>query len=134
MFLNILDFRTTVQLIQVIIICLVYYLSIIVLWGFSYHLCIVYCSLVCLHLSDQHSFILKLVLGCASKLSVGHIQSWHTGLLPSQVCVRSWRGCWLGVHTCLLQWIDFLDLKPPSSSLSKPYFVDCWLVCIIFIG
>ena len=27
-----------------------------------------------------------------------------------------------------------LDLKSPSSYSSMPYFFDCWLVCIIFIG
>ena len=127
-------FRTTVQLIQVIIICLVYYLSIIVIQSFSCHLCMFDCWPVCLHWSDQRSLILKLVLWCARKLSVGRIQSGHTYLIPPQVCVRLWWGWWLGVHTCLLQLIDLLDLKPPSTSLSKPYFVDCWLLCIIFIG
>ena len=29
--------------------------------------------------------------------------------------------------------ISFLDLRYPSTSLMKPFFVHCWLVCIIFI-
>ena len=28
---------------------------------------------------------------------------------------------------------SFIDLKPPSSSSFNPSFVDCWIVCIIFI-
>ena len=49
-------------------------------------------------------------------------------------CVRSWRGWQLGVQACLLQLVALLNLKYSSSSLFKPFFVDCWLVCFIFIG
>ena len=37
---------------------------------------------VCLHSSDQHSLILKLVIGCISRFSMGPIQTGHTGFLP----------------------------------------------------
>ena len=65
---------------------------------------------------------------------VGHIQTRNIYLPPPQVCGRSSQGCWLCVWTCLLQLIDFFGVKHLSSSSFKPYFVDCWLVCIIFIG
>ena len=68
------------------------------------------------------------------KLSVGCIQNEHTDFLPPHVFGRSWRGCRLGVHTCLLQLIALIDLKTPSSYSFNNYFVDCWPVCIIFIG
>ena len=76
---------------------------------------------------------LKRFPGCVRKLSVGCTQKRHTYLLPPQVCVRLWRGCWLGVKTCLLQLIAFIDLKSTSSSLFKYSFVDCRLLCIIFV-
>ena len=38
------------------------------------------------------------------------------------------------LSSIVLWSISMLDLKSPSSSLFKPSFVDCWLVCIIFIG
>ena len=44
------------------------------------------------YLLDHYSLILKLVLRCDCKLSVGCIQTGHTYLLPPQVCGRSWRG------------------------------------------
>ena len=78
--------------------------------------------------------ILKLVLRCDWKLSVGRIQTGHTNLLPPQVCGRSWRECRLGVHTCLLQLIALLDIKHPSNYSFEHSFVYYWLVCIIFIG
>ena len=42
----------------------------------------------------------EIVLGCDSKFSVGLIQNRHTDLISSKVCVRSWRGCQLGVCKC----------------------------------
>ena len=48
----------------------------------------------------QNSLILKLVLGCVGKLSVGPIQNRHMDLLPPQVCGRFWQGCRLGVCKC----------------------------------
>ena len=86
-----------------------------------------------LHWLYYHSLILKLVPGCVSKLSVGRIQTVHKDFLPLQVFGRSWQGRQLCVQTCLLQLIALLDLKSPSSSFSNPYFVYCWIVCIIFI-
>ena len=133
-FWQILIFQTTLKPIQVIIISLIYYSSSIFLWSFSYHICVVDFWPVCLHWSDQRSLILKLVIGCGRKLSVGHIQNGHKYLLPPQVCGKLRQGCRLGVHTCLLQLISLLDLKSSSSSSFKPSFVDFWLVCIIFIG
>ena len=55
-------------------------------------------------------------------------------LLPPHVCGRLWRWCRLSVQTCLLQLIYHLDLNFPSSYLCQPYFVDCWILRIIFIG
>ena len=78
--------------------------------------------------------ILKLVLRCVRKLSVGCIQTGYTELLPLQVCKRLWQGLRLGFQTCSLQLIYLLDLKYPSSSPFKPYFVGFLFVCIIFIG
>ena len=66
-------------------------------------------------------------------ICLGRIKTGRMDLLPPQVCGRSWQGFWLGVQNFLLQLIVFLDLKSPSSYLFKPHFVDCWLVCIIFI-
>ena len=110
------------------------YSSSIVLWSFIYHICVVYCWPFCYHWLDQCSFILKLPLGCYWKISVGHIQIGYTDLFPPQVCGRSVREFRLDVQTFLLQLIAFLDIKYPSSSSFKPSFVDCWLMCIIFIG
>ena len=120
-FLLFLISRTTVQMIQVIIISLVYNSPITDLWVFSYHLCIVDFWHFCFRWSDQSSLILKLFPGCDWKLSVGHIQTGHTYFLT------------LCVHNCSLQLIALLDLKYPSSYSFKPYFY-CLLVCIIFIG
>ena len=42
---------------------------------------------------------------------------------------------WMIYLSIIFLWsFTFLDIKYPSSSLFKPSFVDCWLVCIIFIG
>ena len=119
-----LIYQTTVKPIKVIIISLAIFLSIIVLWGFCCHLCVVACWPVFYNWLDQSSLILKLFLGCDSKFSVGHIQTVHTDFLPPQVFVRSWIGCWLGVHNCFLQMIYFIDKKSPSSSSFEPSFVD----------
>ena len=54
-------------------------------------------------------------------------------LLPPQVCGRLWLGCRLVVCTCLHQLIALIFLKYPSISLLNNSFVDCLLVCIIFI-
>ena len=67
------------------------------------------------NLLDRSSLTMKCFLGCVRKLSVGHIQTGHTGLLPPHVCGRLWQGCWLGVHNFLNQLIAFPDLKYPSS-------------------
>ena len=48
---------------------------------------------------DQRSFILKLVLGCDWKFSLGRIQTGHMDLLPSQACERLWWGCCFFVIT-----------------------------------
>ena len=125
--------QTTVQPKQVIIISSICYLAGIILWGFSYHICVIDCWTVCYYLSDKCSLVLKLVLMRVSKFSVSRIQTGHTDLLPPQVCVRSWQGCRLGVQNCSLQCIDLIDLKYPSRYLFNPYFVGGWLVCFIFI-
>ena len=39
----------------------------------------------------------------------------------------------VGFSEFLLWFIALVDLKYPSISLFKPYFVDCWLVCNLFI-
>ena len=106
---------------------LIIYLSNIVLWIFSYHIWVVDCWPFFPHWTDQRSLNLKLVLGWDWKVSVGCIQTIHMYLLSAYVCGRSYIGCRLGVQTCLLQFIDLLYLKSPSSSLFKPSFVDFWL-------
>ena len=68
------------------------------------------------------------------KLYVGCIQNRNLFFLPPHVCGRFWQWCRLSVQTCLLQLIYPLDLNFPSSYLCHPYFVDCWLLRIIFIG
>ena len=107
----------------------------VLLFGF---LVIIFVSLIvdlfiCIDRISVHWYQ-KLSLGVIWKFSVGRIQIGHTDFLPPQVCGRSWQGCLLGVLTCLLQLIAFIDLKYPSSSSLKHYFVDFWPVCIIFIG
>ena len=109
------------------------FLSSIVLWGLSYHICVVDCWHVCLYWLYQRLLILKLVPGCDWKLSVGCIQTVNTNLITPQIFGRLWLGCWLGVQPCSLKFIYLLDLKLSSSSSFKPSFVDCWLVCIIYI-
>ena len=44
------------------------------------------------YLLDKSLLILKLVLGCVSKLSVRHIQTVHTNFPPLHICGRLWRG------------------------------------------
>ena len=122
-FLIFFIYWTTVQPIQVVIISSVYYLSSIVLWVFSCHICVVGFWPVCLHWSGQHSLILKIFPVCVRKLSVGCIQTGHTYLLPLRVCGRLWLGWWLGVQTCLLQLIHLLYLKYPSSFLFTHFFI-----------
>ena len=50
------------------------------------------------------------------KLSVGHIQTRRTDLIPLQICGRLWRGFRLGVQNFLFQFNALLDIKFPSSS------------------
>ena len=59
------------------------------------------------YLLDQRSLILKLVLGCDWKLSVGHIQTGHAYFLPVQVCGRLCQG-WRFFLFHLLQSIHLL--------------------------
>ena len=125
---------TKVKLIQVVIVYLIISSSSIFIWSFSHNICVVACWPVCSQWSYNRSSILKLLFGCDWKLSVGHIQTVHVNLLPPQFFRRSWRFLWLVVQTCLLQFISLLELKSPLSSSSKISFVDCWLLCIMFIG
>ena len=73
---------TTVKPIHVIIISSIICSSSIVLWGFSYCICIVGCIPVCSHWLDQRVLILKLVPGCVCNFFVGRIQTGHADLLP----------------------------------------------------
>ena len=123
--------RTTVKMIQFIIISLVIYSSSIVPWSFSCHFCVIYCWPVCLHWSDKCSLILKLFLRFGCKVSVVYIQTGLTYFLSPQVCGRSCRGFQLGVQTFLLQLIDSLGLKYPSRSSLKPFFSI--LTCVYHI-
>ena len=109
--------------VNVIIISLVYYDLMTILWCISYHIHVVDFLPVCLHWSDQSSLILKLVIRCNWTFSLGHIQTGLTDFLPLQVCGRSWWGCRLGIQTCLLQLIAFLDPKYSSSSPRMPSFL-----------
>ena len=129
-----LDAQTTFQLLQVIIISMTYYLSSIVIWSFSYHILSFNCLPVCSHLSYRNSLKLKLVLGCISKSYVGRIQTGHTDFIPPHFCGRPWQGYQLYVDNFSHQLIAFLDMKSPSSYLLNNYFIDCWILCIIFIG
>ena len=87
-----------------------------------------------LNWSNQRSLILNIFHRWGCKFSVGCIQTWHMDFLTLQVCRILWQGCRLGVQTCSIKLVAFLDIKYPSSSLLKPSFVYFWLVCIIFIG
>ena len=71
-----------------------------------------------MHWLYQRPFILELVLECVRKFSMGCIQTGHMYLLPPQVFGRSWRGFWLGVKTCSLQLVSFIDIKHFSSYFS----------------
>ena len=62
-----------------------------------------------LHLLDQRSLILKLIIRCDYKLSVVHTQIGHTDLLPQQACGRSWRGWQFCIFTCHYQLIDWIQ-------------------------
>ena len=57
---------------------------------FFYHLYVVDLWHMRSHWSDQHSFILKLVLRCDCKFSVGHIQTRNIYFLLLYVCGRLW--------------------------------------------
>ena len=57
-------------------------------------------DLCVLYLLGNRTLILKLVLGCDRKFSVGSIQTGHTDLLPPQACGRLWRGCQFFYCTC----------------------------------
>ena len=100
---------TKFQPFQVIIIYTIYYPSSIVLWGFSYHFCVVDCWPVCLHYSDQSPLILKPVLGRVIKFSVGRIQPGYTYFYPPQVCGRSWQV--FRFFTCHYQYIDWIQVN-----------------------
>ena len=67
-------------------------------------------------------------------MSVRHIQTQYTYLIPPQVCWRLWQGCRSGVQAYLHQFIAWLHLKHVSSYLFKTSFLDCWLICISFTG
>ena len=84
--------------------------------------------------SDQRSLILKLVLGCSDKLSLGRIKPRHMYLLLPHLCGWSCKGWRVGVKNCVIQLIALLDLRSPSSSSFKTSFVYYWHVCIIFTG
>ena len=62
----------------------------------------------------------------------GMYQNKNVYLLPPKACGSLWQGFRLGVSPCSYQFIDLLALKDTSSSLYKTYFVDCWIVFIIF--
>ena len=109
-----------------------FYSSIIVLCSLSFHLCIVNCWPVCLHLSDQILLILNFFLGCDWNFSVGRIQTGRRNWLPPQVCGRSWRCFQLGGDTFLIKLIALIDLKYPASYSFKPYFVDFDL-CVSYL-
>ena len=125
-FFLLLIYRTTVQLIQAIIISSIYYSSIIVLWGFSYHIWAVYCWPVFSYWSGQSELILKLFLGCYC------ILLWDVSKLDIRI---SFSRRFVGGHVkgSCVQYIDLIDLKSPPSSSFEPSFVGCWLACIIFI-
>ena len=114
-------YRTTAKPLQDIIISSDIYSSSIVLWIFSLininllkglrariiFLVIDFCAS---YLLDQLSLILKLVLRCVRKLSIGRIQTGYKYLLPPQVCVRWWQGCpFLLLHLSIL--IHSLDSR-----------------------
>ena len=71
------------------------------------------------YLLDQISLILKLVLGCVRKFSVGRIQTGHNNLLPPQIFGRLCWGCrffhFIYPHQC----IDWLQGSSKSYSSFK---------------
>ena len=133
MFWLFLNDQTIVQHLRDIIISTVYYSSYILIWSFSYHLCIVDCWPVCSHWSNQCSLILEFVLGCDCKCFVGHIETGNMCLLPPQVCGRSWWGCRFDDQTCSLQLISLLDLKLPSSYLFNTFCIFANL-CVSYLS
>ena len=58
------------------------------------------------------------------KIVCGMCTNRYTGFFPPQDLGRSWWGWWLVVHYFWHQWIICIDLKYPSSSLTKTDFVD----------
>ena len=80
------------------------------------------------YLLDQRSLIMKIVLGCDWKLSVGHIQTIHTYLIPPRACPRSWWGFWFCDCTFWNQYIDWL--QGSSSSLKTNW----WILGGLFIN
>ena len=64
---------------------------------------------------------------------MGIIQTGHTELLPPQVCGKSCREFRLGVQTCPLQLVSFIDIINPSRYSFKPSCIDFLVGCIIFI-
>ena len=56
---------------------------------------------------------------------MGWIQTRYTNLVPPHVCGRTWRGCWLGVKTCLLQLIALIYLK------FFRFFVQAFFCCLL---
>ena len=86
----------------------------------------------------QRSLILKLVLGCDLKLSVGRIQTGHTYLLPPQFFVRLWRGCWFLWFPLLpsINWFDsrqllnFLKCSVVQVSVGTRGKHDHWVNCL----
>ena len=104
-------------------------MSSIVLWSFSYHICVIDFWPVFLHWSYQISLILKLVLGCVSKFSVVCIQTIHTDFLSLQV-----------VESCIVVLVGFSDLFASIycfdwSKISFELFVQaffCWLLTCVY--
>ena len=71
-------------------------LSFCLIWNILWFIClslILFIVDLCIsYLLDQSSLIIKLVLGCVQKLSLGRIQTGHMDLIPPQVCGRYWWG------------------------------------------
>ena len=89
---------------------------------------IIECLLVSMYWLYYHFSMLKLILGCVMKFSVGHIQTGHMDVPPLKAWGSSWQGCQLGDHTCSHQLSVMIWLNNPSSPSTKTYFVDCWHV------
>ena len=82
--------------------------------------------------------VLKLVFGCVSKFSVGHIQTGCTYLLPLHICGRSWQGCqflWFHLPSSI-HWLDssqFLKLIVTGFKSIVSWFY-CWSLLNLFSG